>query len=44
MDYQYNGEEYFIRYAPSSNEGCYTFTTQTVTNDGEQHSGEYCRR
>jgi hypothetical protein len=44
MDYQYNGEEYFIRYVPSSNEGCYTFTTQTVTNDGEQRSGEYCRR
>ncbi|MCG3266959.1 YHYH protein [Yoonia sp. I 8.24] len=43
MDYSYKGEAYFIRYAPSETEGCYNFETQTVTNDGALHTGEYCR-
>lgn len=43
MDYTYEGAAYFIRYAPSDTPGCYTFVTQTVTNDGVLHTGEYCR-
>ncbi|TDL86324.1 YHYH protein [Meridianimarinicoccus aquatilis] len=43
MDYTYEGEPYFIRYAPAKNEGCYSFTTQTVTNKGELMVGEFCR-
>ncbi|MEP4247029.1 YHYH protein [Tateyamaria sp.] len=43
MDYTYEGEAYFIRYAPASTDGCYTFTTQTVTNNAELMSGEFCR-
>ncbi len=43
MDYRYEGGDYFIRYAPSETEGCYDFETQTVTNDGALHAGEYCR-
>ncbi len=43
MDYTYQGDAYFIRYEPTSADGCYKFTTQTVTNGGELMSGEYCR-
>lgn len=43
MDYRYQGEEYYIRYRPSENEGCYLFETRTVTNRGQTKSGEYCR-
>jgi hypothetical protein len=43
MDYTYEGDPYFIRYAPAETEGCYAFTTQTVTNSGELMSGEFCR-
>lgn len=43
MDYSYEGEDYYIRYTPSSNPNCYDFTTQTVTNGGEVQIGEYCR-
>lgn len=43
MEYSYEGEDYYIRYAPSANAGCYDFTTQTVTNAGEVQIGEYCR-
>ncbi|MDP5191515.1 YHYH protein [Rheinheimera baltica] len=44
MDYSYKGEDYYIRYIPSTKSGCYDFTTRTVTNDGKVHTGEYCRR
>ncbi len=43
MDYSYEGEDYYIRYAPSETPGCYDFTTRTVTNGGEVVRGEYCR-
>lgn len=43
MDYTYQGEPYFIRYKPTEKEGCYSFTTQTVTNDGDLMEGEFCR-
>jgi hypothetical protein len=43
MDYQFEGEDYYIRYAPAETDGCYDFETQTVTNGGELNSGEFCR-
>lgn len=43
MDYSFEGEDYYIRYAPSETPECYDFVTSTVTNDGEVVSGEYCR-
>jgi hypothetical protein len=44
MEYSYKGDDYYIRYAPSTRPGCYDFTTRTVTNGGKEHTGEYCRR
>ena len=44
MDYSYEGEDHYIRYAPSDEPGCYDFTTRTVTNGGEVRTGEYCRQ
>lgn len=43
MDYEYQGQSYYIRYRPSDTLGCYLFETRTVTNRGEIKSGEYCR-
>lgn len=43
MSYSYQGSDYFISYTPSGTSGCYDFETQTVTNGGQTHSGEYCR-
>lgn len=43
MDYTYQDAPYFIRYAPADTDGCYTFTTQTVTNGGDLMIGEFCR-
>lgn len=43
MDYTYEGADYFIRYTPSQTDGCFMFTTQTVTNNGELLTGELCR-
>jgi hypothetical protein len=43
MDYSYEGEDHYIRYAPSDTPGCNDFTTRTITNGGEAHTGEYCR-
>ncbi|WP_371154014.1 YHYH protein [Jannaschia sp. 2305UL9-9] len=43
MDYTYEGEAYYIRYAPSETEGCYDFETRTVTNDGREQTGQFCR-
>jgi hypothetical protein len=43
MDYEFEGEDYYIRYAPSDKPGCYDFTTRTVTSGGEEQAGEYCR-
>lgn len=43
MDYTYEGDAFFIRYAPTDAGGCYSFTTQTVTNDGELMTGDFCR-
>ncbi|SHF44488.1 YHYH protein [Litoreibacter ascidiaceicola] len=43
MDYSYEGEDQYIRYAPSEKPGCYDFTTRTITNGGEVQAGEYCR-
>ncbi|MEJ6397123.1 YHYH protein [Yoonia sp. 208BN28-4] len=43
MDYTYEGEAYYIRYAPSGTPNCYNYTTSTVTNGGEVFEGELCR-
>ena len=43
MDYAYEGQDYFIRYAPSDRQGCYDYATRTVTNGGALVEGEYCR-
>ena len=43
MDYSYRGSDYFIRYTPSNNLGCYDFETRTVTNGSEIQRGEFCR-
>ncbi len=43
MEYTYQGESYFIHYAPSDEDGCYSFETKTVTNSGVVHNGTYCR-
>ncbi|MEL6449702.1 MAG: YHYH protein [Pseudomonadota bacterium] len=43
MDYSYEGEDYYIRYAPGGIAGCYDFATKTVTNGGAVRSGTYCR-
>lgn len=44
MQYDYKGELYYIEYSNSTREGCYQFTTRTVTNNGEIVSGNYCRK
>ncbi|SOH95527.1 YHYH protein [Monaibacterium marinum] len=43
MDYSYQGQDYYIRYAPADTENCYDYTTSTVTNGGEIMQGEFCR-
>ncbi len=43
MDYGYQGQGYYIRYAPSGTPDCYDFLTSTVTNGGEIMEGEFCR-
>lgn len=43
MDYTYDGEAYYMRYAPSDSPDCYTFETRTVTDGGSVETGEYCR-
>lgn len=43
MDYTYQGESYYIRYAPASTPHCYTFETRTITDGGSIETGEYCR-
>jgi hypothetical protein len=44
MDYSFKGEDYYIRYTPSTKPGCYDFVTRTVTNGGKVNTGEYYRR
>ncbi len=43
MDYEFEGEDFYIRYAPSDTPGCYDFTTRKVTDGGGVRTGEYCR-
>ncbi len=43
MDYSYQGQNYYIRYAPSGSENCYDYATSTVTNGGDVMEGEFCR-
>ncbi|UWR00359.1 YHYH protein [Rhodobacteraceae bacterium S2214] len=43
MDYTYEGQDYYIRYAPSDQANCYDYTTETVTNAGQVMQGEFCR-
>ena len=38
MDYEFEGEDHYIRYTPTDTPGCYDFTTRTVTNGGEVQS------
>jgi len=44
MEYNYNGDTYYIEYKPSSAANCFQYTTRTVTNNGSVESGEYCRK
>lgn len=43
MDYSYRGEEYYMRYTPTDQTGCYAFETRTVTDKGTINRDEYCR-
>lgn len=43
MDYSYQGQNYYIRYAPSGTENCYDYTTKTVTNEGRILEMKLCR-
>lgn len=43
MDYVYQGETFYMRYAPAATSDCYTFETKTVTDGGSVETGEYCR-
>lgn len=43
MRYRYDGEDYYISYAPSGAANCYVFEMRTVTNGGVVETGEYCR-
>ncbi|MGJ8647165.1 MAG: YHYH protein [Marinomonas colpomeniae] len=44
MRYEYQGEEYFTIYSPSSQkEGCYDFKQKTITNGGKVETGTFCR-
>lgn len=43
MDYRYQGQDYYIRYAPSGTPDCYDYITSTVTNGGDVMQGEFCR-
>lgn len=43
MTYTYQGEAYYMNYAPSDTANCYNFETRTVTNSGEIFADELCR-
>ena len=43
MQYNYQGESYYIQYRSTENNNCYEFETRTITNNGSVKSGEYCR-
>lgn len=43
MDYTYEGQNYYIRYAPTDTPDCYHFQTRTVTDRGGVRSGVFCR-
>lgn len=43
MDYRHQGQDYYIRYAPTGTEDCYDYTTSTVTDGGEVLEGEFCQ-
>ncbi len=43
MDYNYRGQDYYIRYRPAAEDGCYVLQTKTVTNDGVVVEGTFCR-
>lgn len=43
MNYSYKNEDYYIRYRPSDRQNCYLFEKKTVTNNGIEESGEFCR-
>ncbi|MCZ2720103.1 YHYH protein [Marinomonas sp. 15G1-11] len=44
MRYQYQGEDYFTTYTPSTqSKGCYDFQQKTISNGGKLESGIFCR-
>ncbi len=43
MEYRYRNEDYFIEYSDTERNGCYSFKSRTVTNEGVISSGVYCR-
>ncbi len=43
MSYEYEGNDYYIRYTPSGDPNCYAFEFKTVTNGGVVQQGVYCR-
>ena len=43
MTYDYEGEAYYLQYAPADAEDCWAFETRTVTAAGALDEGVYCR-
>lgn len=43
MTYSYQGDDYYMNYAPSETENCYNVETRRITDDGEVFAGELCR-
>lgn len=44
MSYQFQGENYYIQYAPTAETNCFDFEYKTVTNGGQIESGMHCTR
>lgn len=43
MTYNYEGEAYYMNYAPSETANCYDFETRRITDGGDVFTGELCR-
>lgn len=43
MTYDYEGEAYYMNYAPSETANCYDFETRRITDGGDIFTGELCR-
>lgn len=43
MTYSYQGEAYYMNYAPSETANCYDVETRRITDNGDVFTGELCR-